>query len=51
VKVRTEYMVNNIHTRCFRRNQLYLKRVLLQLIYNDKIKHTYNKGCKVMEVM
>jgi len=29
VKVRTEYMVNIIHTRYFRRNLLYLKRMFL----------------------
>jgi len=42
LKVRIEYMVNSIHTRCFRRNLLYLKRTFLGLIYIDGIKHTYD---------
>jgi hypothetical protein len=40
VKVRTEYMVNSIHTGCFRRNLLYLNRMFLGLTDNDRIKHT-----------
>lgn len=42
VKVRTEYMVNSIHIRCFRRKLLSLKRMFLGLIYIDRMKHTYN---------
>ena len=40
VKVRTEYMVNSIHTGCFMRNLLYLKRMFLGLTDIDRIKHT-----------
>jgi len=39
VKVRTEYMVNSIHTGYFRRNLLYLQRMFLGLTDIDRIKH------------
>lgn len=51
VKVRTEYMVDSIHTGCFRRNLLYLKRMFLGLIDIDRIKHIYSQSCRVMEIM